>query len=97
VETKLNRVLAYMDGGDWRAAISLAAKFGQLGRHKEAILRAQSAINNPGFYTQIGHDLDAIMARGREAMRARFGGMRDRAQARAARQAQAKAQAHGAR
>jgi hypothetical protein len=97
VESKLNRVLAYMDANNWREAISLASKFADLGAHKEAITRAQAAANNPSFYRQLGHDVDAIMACGREAMRERFYGMRAKAQARAARQAQAKAQAYDAR
>ena len=33
--------------GDWHKAIGIAAKFSQLGAHKAAITRAQSALLEP--------------------------------------------------
>ncbi len=73
-----------MDAGDWRKALSIASKFGSLGTQKEAIMRAQSARNNPGFYRQLGRDPDIAIEAGKAAMRERFGGMRERAKKREA-------------
>jgi hypothetical protein len=78
MQTKLSQVLAAMDSGDWRKAFSIASKFGDLGTQKEAITRAQSAINNPSFYRQIGRDPDEAIKAGGAAMRERFEAMRNR-------------------
>jgi hypothetical protein len=43
-----------MDAGDWAKAFSIASKFARLGAQRAAILRAQSAILSPGFYTSLG-------------------------------------------
>ncbi len=72
METKLSQVLAAMAAGDWRRAFSIASKFGDLGAQKEQIMRAQSALNNPSFYRQIGRDPKAAFEAGKEALRARF-------------------------
>ena len=74
--SKLSKVFDAMDAGNWRLAISIASKFANLGEQKAHIMRAQSAINNPHFYRQLGKDPDAIIARGKTAMRERFEPMR---------------------
>jgi len=76
--TKLSKVLAAMDAGDWRKAFSIASKFGNLGKQAERIMRAQSAINNPDFYRQIGRNPEIAIEEGEAAMRERFGPMRNR-------------------
>lgn len=76
METKLSKVLAAMDAGDWTRAFSIASKFGRLGDAKEAITRAQSAIHNPGFYEQLGQSPETVIDAGKSAMRARFETMR---------------------
>lgn len=76
METKLSKVLAAMDAGDWLRAFSIASKFGDLGKQKAEIMRAQSALNNPDFYRQLGKDAAEIVEAGRTAMRARFEPMR---------------------
>ena len=48
------------------------------GRKKEAITRAQGAINNPSFYRQIGRDPDEAIKAGGAAMRERFEAMRNK-------------------
>ena len=45
-----------MKAGSWEKAIKYAAKFPRLGRHRDDILTASSAILNPGFYRQLGKD-----------------------------------------
>jgi hypothetical protein len=79
METKLSKVLAAMDTGDWQRAFSIASKFGRLGDQGADIMRAQSAILNPSFYRQMGRDPSAIVEAGKQAMRARFEPMRGEA------------------
>lgn len=71
-DTKLARVRAAMVTGDWDAALKAAAKFQRLGEHEEAIRRAANAVNNPRFYEQLGHDVDALRAAGVQALKVRF-------------------------
>jgi hypothetical protein len=75
-ETKLSRVLAAMDAGEWERAFSIASKFGRLGDGKAPIMRAQSALLNGDFYRQIGMCPEGIIEAGKSAMRARFEPMR---------------------
>lgn len=76
MQTKLSKVLAAMDAGDWPKAFSIASKFGDLGAQRVAITRAQTAIHNPNFYRQLGKDNATIIEEGKAAMRARFEPMR---------------------
>ena len=79
--SKLAEVLAAMDRNDWRRATSIASKFPRLGQHKAAIMRAQSAYLSPYLYAQMGCDPDAIIEAGKQALCARFNGMRARQRA----------------
>ena len=74
--SKLAKVLAAMDAGDWRKAIGIASKFGELGAQRDDILRAQSAYQSPDFYSQLGHDPEAIIEAGKAALRERIDRMR---------------------
>ena len=78
-QTKLSQVLAAMDAGDWRKAVSIASKFGSLGKQREAITRAQAVLNFPRLYEQMGRDPARIVEAGKAAMRERFEAMRERA------------------
>jgi len=71
--TKLSILKEKMREGDWRGAISLASKFGQLGPQRNAILDAQGAYTNPRFYTQIEKDPDALIEAGKRALIERYG------------------------
>jgi hypothetical protein len=71
--TKSAAIRAAMAAGDWRRAISLAARLPRLDRHREAILDAQGAYTNARFYVQIGKDPDTLIAAGRQALVERFG------------------------
>ena len=70
---KSDRLRAHMAAGDWRAAVSLAAKFPRLGDHKTRILRAQEAYTRPGFQRQIGRDPAALILDGIAALKERYG------------------------
>lgn len=71
-DTKLASNRGAMAAGDWDAALKAAAKFQRLGEHDKAIRRAASAVGNPGFYEQLGHDVEALRDAGIEAMKQRF-------------------------
>ena len=72
METKLSKLLAAAEIGDWRKAVSIASKFGELGDAKEAITRAQMAYTNPRFCRQIGRDPEACIEAGRSALIVRY-------------------------
>lgn len=61
-----------MEAGDWHGALRMAAGFGRLGEEKEPITRAWAAIQNPGFYRQIGKDPAALEAAGIAALKAKY-------------------------
>lgn len=71
--TKLSQVREAMAAGDWQKAISIAAKFPDLGEHKAEITRAHGAYTNPGFYAQIGKDVEALKEAGKQALKLRYG------------------------
>lgn len=76
METKISQVLSFMEAGRWEAAISLASKFGRLGSERDAILRAQAALQNPNFYRQLKRDPGEIIEEGKAALISRFCGGR---------------------
>lgn len=73
METKLSKLLAYMEAEDWRAALKLAASFGRLGEHEVRIRKGWEACARPDFQRQIGRDPEAIVADGIEALKERYG------------------------
>ena len=70
---KIDAVRAAMREGDWRRAVSLAARFPRLGADKAAILGAQEAYTRPDFQRQIGKDIDALKAAGIAALWRKYG------------------------
>jgi hypothetical protein len=58
--------------GDWVQALSIAAKFHNLGTHKAVITRAHNAIQSPGFYLQIGQDPTTVIKAGIAALKERY-------------------------
>jgi 5-carboxymethyl-2-hydroxymuconate isomerase len=73
MQTKLSIVRQHMRAGEWQDAIRLAARFPRLDHHRAAILDAHNAYTNPRFLVQLGRDLDALKAAGRQALIDRFG------------------------
>ena len=72
-QTKTSIIRAHMKAGEWRRAISVAARLPRLDRHRVPILDAQGAYTNERFYQQIGKDPEKLIAAGRVALIERFG------------------------
>ena len=72
LKTKLSEVKEAAARGDWQRAILLAAKFGNLGEQRDAILSAREAINRPDFQRQIGRAPAQLIAEGVAALRQRY-------------------------
>lgn len=72
-KTKTSLIRAHMQAGDWRKAISVAAKLPRLDKHRVPILDAQGAYTNERFYRQIGKDPEILISNGRAALIERFG------------------------
>lgn len=73
MQTKLSKLVAMMNAGEWDAAIRFAAKFPDLGAEKAHITRAKDAILNPRFYEQLGRNVPELIAEGRAALLRRYG------------------------
>lgn len=71
--SKLSIVREHMTAGRWQEALRIAARFPQLGEHKAAIVAAHEAYAHPGFYVQLGRDLDSLKEAGKRALISRFG------------------------
>ncbi len=72
MERKVDMLARYIQAGDYRRALSLPAKFPQLGTHAAAIRKAHEAYQRPDFYRQIGTDPNKLVAAGIAALRARY-------------------------
>jgi len=70
--TKLSKVIEAWRAGNKAEALRLAAKFPQLGEHKERITRGHQARLRPDFYRELGQDPDALFADGLAAMLERY-------------------------
>ena len=71
--TKLDTLKAAANAGDWRTALSIAARFPRLGAHRNAILDAHTAYTNPRFLAQIGRDVNACIEAGKLALVTAYG------------------------
>lgn len=69
---KIDILRDLMSSGSWEKALSLAAKFPNLGDHKADIVRGHEAYSNGSFYAQIGKDPAALISTGIEALKARY-------------------------
>ena len=67
-QTKTAELIGYMRAEDWTRALSLAAKFRMLGRHRAAIHRAHQARQHPSFYRGMGRDPERLVAEGITAL-----------------------------
>lgn len=66
-------IRALVDGGRMREAVLRAAKFQDLGEHRDRILSAREAYQRPEFQREIGKDPEALIADGIAALRERYG------------------------
>ena len=70
--TKLSKLKEAAACGDWRLAVSIAAKFPVLGKHKAAIMSAQEAYARPDFQRQVGKDPEQLKAAGIAALKEKY-------------------------
>jgi hypothetical protein len=70
--TKLSLLKDAARGGDWKKALSIAAKFSDLGPQKAAIRRAHECSWNPDFFRQMGWNTEHIVAAGIAALKERY-------------------------
>ena len=68
MKTKLSTLKEYAIAGDWKRAISIAAKFPRLGDIRGDVLNAHMAFTNPRFLVQIGRDVDTCIEAGKLAL-----------------------------
>lgn len=66
-------IRALVQAGRLREAVLRAAKFQDLGEHRERILSAREAYQRPEFQRQIGKDPEALIIDGIAALRERYG------------------------
>lgn len=66
-------IRALVDAGRMREAVLRAAKFQDLGDHRDRILSAREAYQRPEFQREIGKDPEALIADGIAALRERYG------------------------
>jgi len=62
-----------IEAGRFRDAIMRAAKFADLGDHRDRILSAREAYQRPEFQRQLGKSPDLLIADGIAALRERYG------------------------
>lgn len=72
METKLSKVRAAYTAGDYQLALRIAAKFQNLGPHRDAILKAHESYAQGAFYAQLGYDLPALRSAGIAALQQRY-------------------------
>ncbi len=70
---KIDQLRALMAAGAWVQALAMAARFADLGAHRDRIKRGHEASGNARFYAQIGMDPGALIADGIEALKERYG------------------------
>ena len=70
--TKLETLQDMLKNEEYTAAIKFAAKFPQLGKERNAILSASSALLSPGMYVSMGRDPDEIIKTGINALISKY-------------------------
>jgi hypothetical protein len=73
MKSKLQQLREAWAAGDKRAALAIAARFGNLGEERDAILTGHGAIQNPRFYRGLGSDPAALEAAAYKALAERYG------------------------
>lgn len=72
MQTKLNQLKDAYHAGDTAKAIRIAARFPDLGAHRNAILDANIAITNPRWTLNMKRDIEQTIAAGIDALRNRY-------------------------
>lgn len=69
---KLDSLLALMESGKWEEAIKFAARFPRLGKQREPILTAASALLSPRFYENLNRNPQNLVEAGIAALKERY-------------------------
>ena len=72
MDSRLKKLVDFMNAEDWENALRLAGTFPKLGDHRDVIKTAHGAITNPRFYAQIGKDPQAMIDAGIVALKEKF-------------------------
>jgi hypothetical protein len=72
MKTKLSLVVEAIKKDDFKKALSIAAKFSDLGEFKSEIVRAHECITNPRFYESIGVDVNEAIEIGKKSLLIRY-------------------------
>ena len=72
MKTAKEKVIEMLCAGDDVGAMRAAAKWHDLGEHKESITRGWAARTNADFYKQIGEDPQALWDKGVSDLKARL-------------------------
>jgi len=70
--TKLEELKQLIETNQYNKAIKMAAKFPRLGKERNTILSASSALLSPETYRAMGKDPDAVILAGIDAIRAKY-------------------------
>lgn len=69
---KIDLLINAMKLEDWKKALSIAAKFHDLGVYKADIVRAHECIHYPDFYKQLGKNPEKLIQKGITALKIRY-------------------------
>jgi hypothetical protein len=72
MKSKTQIIKDLLKAGEYRKAVSVASKFFDRSADTALFQDAQSAINNPSFYKQIGKDPDVIFNKAVARLQAKF-------------------------
>lgn len=72
METKTQKIKDLLNKGDLKKAISIASKFFDRGDDTAIFKTAQSAMQNPNFYKQIGKNPEALISKAESRLKERF-------------------------
>ena len=72
MKTKSTQIKESLLNNDVKKAISLASKFFDKSEDTKLFKQAQSAINNPSFYKQVGKNPDLIVKSAHDLLMLRF-------------------------
>ncbi len=68
----INKLREHWAANNYRKALRLAASWPRLGDQKDAIQKGWAADSNPAFYSELGHNPEALFATGLRAVAERY-------------------------
>lgn len=73
MQTKLSKLTAMWEAGDYDGALALASSFPQLGAAKGAVKRERAMRQSPAAYEGMGYNYPAVRAAALAAIATRYG------------------------